>query len=168
MFGPLLTITGKRPVSVVGFETPLNDTEKQYNRTCMRGAGLEIVTLEDGTVCKSIHGGLKREPGSTNYMIYGKKGMMESKRYNSAEFNIYRESADPDIYCVGEWENYSPDIDIEREEAAKVKDHGGSDFYPTYFFIQKILGRPLGEKWSIDVYQAVEMDSAEFLRTVRF
>ena len=34
--------------------------------------------------------------------------------------------------------------------------HGGADFYAPYFFIEKILGRPDG-KWSIDVYQAVDM-----------
>ena len=34
--------------------------------------------------------------------------------------------------------------------------HGGSDFYSTHFFIEKILGRPNGA-WSIDVYTAVDM-----------
>ena len=34
--------------------------------------------------------------------------------------------------------------------------HGGSDFYATHFFIEKILGRPDG-KYAIDVYQAVDM-----------
>lgn len=33
----------------------------------------------------------------------------------------------------------------------------GSDSYAPHFFIQKILGRPEGKEWSIDVYQAVEM-----------
>jgi hypothetical protein len=33
----------------------------------------------------------------------------------------------------------------------------GSDYYSTHFFIEKILGRPDGIEWSIDVYQAVEM-----------
>jgi len=37
-----------------------------------------------------------------------------------------------------------------------VESHGGSDFYPTHFFIEKILGREDG-KWSIDVYSAVNM-----------
>lgn len=37
-----------------------------------------------------------------------------------------------------------------------MKGHGGSDFYPTYFFIQKILGKEDG-KWSIDIYQALDM-----------
>ncbi len=154
--GPLLTITGLRPVSVVGFETNLNDTEKQQKMGRCRTAGIEMVTLENGAVCKSIHGGLKREPGSVNYQVYGKTGMMESRRYNDEEFNIYQESSDPEVYCEGEWEKYDPAVNIQREAAAKVSGHGGSDFYTTYFFIQKILGKPDG-KWSIDVYTAVDM-----------
>ncbi len=154
--GPLITITGLRPVQVVGFEPCLNDTEKQIRMSLCRSAGIEMVTLENGAVCKSIHGSLKREPGSVNYQVYGKTGMMESGRYNDEEFNIYKESADPDIYCEGEWEKYDPQIEICREEAQKVEGHGGSDFYPTHFFIEKILGREDG-KWTIDVYTAVDM-----------
>ncbi len=154
--GPLLTITGKRPVSVVGFETNLYDTEKQLKMGCLRSAGIEMITLENGAVCKSLHGDIKREPGSINYQVYGKSGMMESKRYNDSEFNIYKENPAPDVYCEGEWEKYDPEIEICREEASKVKGHGGSDFYPTHFFIEKILGRPDG-KWSIDVYTACDM-----------
>ncbi|MCI5755589.1 MAG: hypothetical protein MR241_04770, partial [Firmicutes bacterium] len=34
---------------------------------------------------------------------------------------------------------------------------GGADFYPTHFFIEKILGNEIGKKYSIDVYAAVDM-----------
>ncbi len=154
--GPLLTITGLRPVSVVGFEPPLNDTPKQQKMGMCRAPGVEIVTLENGAVCRSIHGGLKREPASCNYQVYGKTGMMESIRFNDEEFNIYQESSEPDVYCRGEWEKYDPSFDFGQSEEAKSSGHGGSDFYTTYFFIQKILGKPDG-KWSIDVYTAVDM-----------
>ncbi len=154
--GPMLTITGLRPVQVVGFETNLIDTEKQKSIGCHFSTGIELVTLENGAVCKSIHGHLKLEPGSVSYQVYGKTGMMQSGRYGPNEFNIYKEDSAPDRFCVGEWEHYDPVIDIAREAAAKVEGHGGSDFYPTHFFIQKILGREEG-KWSIDVYSAIDM-----------
>ncbi len=154
--GPMLTITGLRPVSVVGFETNLNDTEKQKKIGCCRTAGIEMVTLENGAVCKSIHGELKWDPHTYNYQVYGKKGMMESARYNDENFNIYRESESPDVYCEGEWEKYDPVNEIGGEKAKKIRGHGGSDFFSTHFFIQKILGRPEG-KWSIDIYQALDM-----------
>ena len=150
--GPILTITGRRPVRVVGFET--NVAEWMPGLGLSTGAGLEIVTLDNGAVAKSIHGWLKREPGSVNYEIYGQKGMMESGRLEENQpLNVYREGAD---LCKGDWEKYSPGKVIAKEAGAGFTGHGGSDFYATHLFIQKILGRPDGE-WSIDVYTAVDM-----------
>ncbi|MBQ7827834.1 MAG: Gfo/Idh/MocA family oxidoreductase [Clostridia bacterium] len=153
--GPMLTMTGLRPVQVVGFETPLHDKYKDIAIT--RGAGIEIVTLENGAIARSVHGDLKREPCSYNYMIYGQKGMMEGDRFpnkeNSELMHVYLES---DKFCKGDWEDYNPEPPVEPEKAKKFGTHGGSDFYATHFFIEKILGRPQGE-WAIDVYTAVDM-----------
>lgn len=151
--GPLLTISGLRPVKVVGFETNLNTEEKQQRIGHFATAGIEMITLENGAVLKSIHGGLKREPGSINYQVYGTKGMMESERYNDSEFNIYLEG---DKVCKGEWSKYDPENEIGRDVAFKSGGHGGSDFYTTHFFIEKILGNPDGD-WAIDVYKACDM-----------
>ncbi len=151
--GPIISITGLRPVKVVGFETNPNFEEKHQRIGLVRSTGIEMITLENGAIIKSIHGGLKREPGSINYQIYGTKGMMESARYNDEEFNIYREGAK---LCQGEWDKYDPENDIGKEIEIKSGGHGGSDFYTTHFFIEKILGRPDGE-WAIDVYTACDM-----------
>ena len=150
--GPLLTMTGLRPVKVVGFETkPSQDLLELGD---WRGAGIEMVTLENGAVMKSVHGDLKREPSSINYELYCTKGMMESGRLSgTSTFNLYKEG---DRRCVGDWEHYEPTPRIAAEAAEKYQSHGGSDFFPTHFFIEKILGRPDGE-WSIDVYKAVDM-----------
>ena len=153
--GPMLTMTGLRPVQVVGFETPLHDKYKDIAIT--RGTGIEIVTLENGAIARSVHGDLKREPCSYNYMIYGQKGMMEGDRFpyneDSKLMHVYLES---DKFCKGEWENYNPEPPVEPEKAKQFGTHGGSDFYATHFFIEKMLGRPQGE-WAIDVYTAVDM-----------
>lgn len=151
--GPLITISGKRPVQVIGFETNLNVEEKQMRVGIPERGAIEMITLENGAILKSIHGGLKREPGSINYQVYGTKGMMESRRYNEQEFNIYREG--PKV-CRGDWEKYDPVNDIGAEMTFKSEGHGGSDFYTVYCFIEKILGRPDG-KWAIDVYTACDM-----------
>ena len=151
--GPLLTISGMRPVKVVGFETNPNLEEKQQRIGVYGSTGIEMITLENGAVLKSIHGGLKREPGSINYQVYGTKGMMESKRYNDEEFNIYLEG---EKVCKGEWSKYDPENEIGKDIAFKSGGHGGSDFYTTHFFIEKILGRPDGD-WAIDVYKACDM-----------
>jgi len=150
--GPLIAMTGLRPVRGVGFETNVADWIVELGGA--GGAGLEIVTLENGAVMKSIHGWLKREPGSINYELYGKKGMMETGRLPENEpVNVYREGQK---LCIGDWEKYQPEKVIARDTAAGFSSHGGSDFYATHLFIEKILGRPDGE-WSIDVYTAVDM-----------
>ena len=151
--GPLITITGLRPVRVVGFECNPNHEEKADRIANPEAAGIEMITLENGAVVKSIHGGLKREPGSVNYQVYGTKGMMESKRYNDEEFNIYREGQ---YLCKGDWEKYDPTSEIGKDITVKSEGHGGSDFYTTHCFIEKILGKEDG-KWAIDVYTAADM-----------
>ncbi len=153
-FGPIITITGLRPVRVVGFECPPANCMRPLGST--RGAGMEIVTLENGGIVKSIHGSLKREPGSVNYQVYCQGGMMETGRLDCPNsFNIYKEG---DCLGSGNWEKYNPEstvaADIKKQFG--IDSHGGSDFYPTHFFIEKILGREDG-KWAIDVYTAVDM-----------
>ena len=151
--GPLMTITGLRPKSVVGFEIPCLDTMVELGRTA--GEGLELITMENGAVFKSFHGGLKREPGKTHFNIYGQKGCMESGHGDDPKFNMYVEGEN---LCEGEWERYTPDTSVAKEArlAAGVEGHGGSDFYPTHCFIEKILGNEDG-KYCIDVYTALDM-----------
>lgn len=151
--GPLLTVTGRRPVQVVGFETPPRKSLAQLGS--FRGTGVELITLDNGAVARSVHGDLKREPCSINYQFYGSKGMMESGRLEENKvMNLYEES---DKLCIGSWSKYDPEPSIEKELASCFDGHSGSDFYSTHFFIEKILGNPVAEKYSIDVYTAVDM-----------
>ncbi len=152
--GPIMTITGRRPVKVVGYEAPpVAENIEKTGR--IAGTGIEMVTLDNGAVVKSLHGGLKRSHGQNFYMVFGEKGMMESARNETGPaLHYYRE--DKEKLCVGEWERYDPTPAVMPELAEKFGTHGGSDFYSTYLFIQKILGKP-DAKWAIDVYQAVDM-----------
>ena len=151
--GPLMTMTGLRPKKVVGIMTP-PDMDYYQKGISMMAAGIEMVTMENGAVFKSIHGGLKREPGSINYELYGKKGCMETQRFGDPYLNVYREG---DKACRGNRESYFPQKFVDAELASLEGGHGGSDFYATHFFIQKILGRESGKKYAIDVYTAVDM-----------
>jgi predicted dehydrogenase len=152
-FGPLMTITGLRPVEVTGIQTRL--IKECYKRGLGYGlAALEMVRLENGALIKSIHGGLKREPGSVNYEVYGTNGCMESQRFGEKNLNVYTENGK---VCHGALETYIPEKFVSPELAARFDTHGGSDFFPTHFFIQSILGREEGKKYAIDVYKAVDM-----------
>lgn len=162
--GPVLTITGHRPIRVSGFTTQRNCAAESMGRRAGVRAGIEIITLDNGAIVKSVHGELKREPGCQPYRIYGTKGCMETEMFPTDDFSdgkawkqkvfVYREGAK---VCTGETEVYSPDLSAFSNAFQKGMEHGGSDFYPTHYFIEKILGREEGKHYSIDVYQAVEM-----------
>ena len=75
------------------------------------------------------------------------------KHYVIQKVHIYKEG---ERRCNGEWEHYAPEPSIAAEAAKNFPGHGGSDFFATHFFIEKILGRPDGA-YAIDVYTAVDM-----------
>jgi Predicted dehydrogenases and related proteins len=151
--GPILTITDTRPVKVVGFETPNVEYMAKYGY----GAGTSdmiVAQMSNGATVKSLHGTLKREPGSVWYSIYGKKGMMESDRWheNIARIHVYKEGNSLTDYET----SYRPKAIVDTALSRMISGHGGGDFYTMHYFLEKILGRQAGEE-CIDVYQALDM-----------
>lgn len=151
--GPILAATGRRPVQVVGFENPPIEEFYTLGHAGGHASGIEMVTLDNGAIVKSIHGPLKLEPSHTEYKLYCKKGYLGTEKERNVRCYVEGEEL-----CKGENKVYTPDKYICKSAAdiAGLESHGGSDFYPTHFFVEKILGRPDGE-WSIDVYSAVDM-----------
>lgn len=152
--GPIMTITGHRPVQVVGFENPPIEAFYRLGHSGGHPSGIEMVTLDNGAIVKSIHGPLKLEPSRIAYQVFGTKGFLGGSA-EDMNVHLYQEGDEP---CKGETTVYKPEKFVSPELAKNsgLSTHGGSDFYPTHFFIEKILGRPDG-KWAIDVYQAVDM-----------
>ena len=152
--GPLIHITGLRPVSVTGFEGTRNERKLKIGD---KGAsfGIEEVLLENGGIVKSIHGGLYKN--SVWYTVYGSKGRMESAREDSKAGDVSKIYVNADEY-EGEYgeeklEAYSPleyDSDI-----SKYFGHSGSDYYCMDMFIRKIMGDKDAD--IIDVYEAMDM-----------
>ncbi len=152
--GPIIHITGLRPIKVTGFESTMNER----NLRCgAKGGqfGIEMVTLENGGIVKSINGFLYKN--SIWYSVYGSKGRMESAREDAELNDIHRLYVNYDEFS-GEYksrpiENYLPT----REQDAKCKNfgHGGSDYYTMYNFVEKILGNAQAD--IIDVYEAMDM-----------
>ena len=151
--GPLIHITGLRPVSVIGMEGTMAERRRRVG--CKAGAfGIEMVTLENGGIIKSVHGGLYTH--SIWYAVYGSHGSMESAREFAGE-TVERLYVDADAYS-GEYGqhdvlSYRP-AEKDREKSAAFG-HGGSDFYSMYNFVQKILGDDDAD--TIDVYEALDM-----------
>lgn len=156
--GPLINMSQSRPKSVVAFET--NGYPKNYKYALPHGgnAGLEIITLEDGTIIHNVHGGLKREPAGNHWRVYCEGGYMQSSFIDRAGeagpvYSEYKEFED-DV-TLGRWKRYIPKRGY-CDEIADTTGHGGSDFFVIYFFVKKIFGEPEGE-WSIDIYTALDM-----------
>lgn len=150
--GPIIHITGLRPVSVTGFESA--KTERGLRQGIKGGQfGIEMVTLENGGIIKSIHGGLYKN--SIWYCIYGDKGRIECGREDARNGHIGKVYVNydefPGDYGNAKYESYEPKSD---ELAAKFG-HGGSDFYSMYNFIEKINGNKNADV--IDVYEAMDM-----------
>lgn len=154
--GPILMMTGRRPVQVVGFENPPIEEFYHLGHAGGHASGIEMITLDNGAILKSIHGPLKLEPAHTSYKLYATRGYLGTHAGDTGDkVRLYQEG---EHTCRGTNTYYYPEKFISADLAASsgISSHGGSDFYPTHFFIEKILGKPDGA-WSIDVYQAVDM-----------
>lgn len=152
--GPIIHATKLRPVSVTGFEGVKN--ERNLRGGAKSGQfGIEMVTLENGGIIKSIHGGLYKN--SIWYSMYGSKGRMECGREDAKDGHIHKIYVNSDKfsgdYGNGTLESYTPKNDIVAD--LKGFGHGGSDFYSMYHFIEKILGNENSD--IIDVYEALDM-----------
>ena len=152
--GPIIHITGLRPVSVVGTESLLNSRNIGMGRKSGL-FGIEMVTLENGGIVKSIHGGLRK--GSVWYAVYGSKGRVESAR-EAAECDDNRRiyvnlDSNEDNFDSVEVSTYIPSRDL--DEQANKAGHGGSDFYSIWHFVEKVKGNPNAD--IIDIYEALDM-----------
>lgn len=154
--GPVLMMADSRPVSVTGFETPPMEPFRREGSATGHTNGIEMVILENGAVVESVHGGLKR-PKHNYYSLYGSLGYLGNLD-NDDVMCYYEDGTLETAGERGKKEIYTPEafVSAELRKSIDVEGHGGSDFYATHFFIQKILGKPDG-KWAIDVYQAVYM-----------
>ena len=152
--GPIIHITGLRPVSVIGIEGTKNERNL---RTGRKGGqfGIEMVTLENDAIIKSIHGSLYEN--SIWYSMYGSHGRMETLRDNEKNegMDYVYLNCDPYSggYGKGTFKKYMPN----EEDIKKSEDfgHGGSDFFSIDNFIRKLQGDETADV--IDVYEAMDM-----------
>lgn len=144
--GPLIHITGLRPVRVIGFEGANNERNlRAGNRSA--SFGMELVTLENGGIVKSIHGGLYAH--SLWYSIYGSKGRMETARSEANMDSWYTLHVRADEYSGKyqmEAKTYKP--------GTKRDNHGGGDYFSMYNFIEHLRGNENAD--IIDVYEALD------------
>ena len=125
-------------------------------RSGAKGAqfGIEMITLENGGIVKSVHGNLYKN--SIWYSVYGSKGRAETAREDADLDNVSMLYVNADEYS-GEYPKdkkpiaYKPFID----EKANDFGHSGSDYYTMLNFVKKINGDKDADV--IDVYEALDM-----------
>lgn len=159
--GPIVHATGLRPVKVTGFElAPRSDMARRMGRQGALAA-VEMLTMSNGCVVKSVHGELKGP--SVFYALQGVKGYVESTRdlENMEKEDIHGISyrlrtmiyPEDDSYLIPERKNY-----IFKDglyDKAEEYGHGGSDFYTMWNCFEYLRGNPDAD--IIDVYEALDM-----------
>ena len=152
--GPIIHMTGLRPVKVVGLEGINNERNL---RTGAKGGqfGIEMITLENGGIIKSLHGNLYKD--SIWYSAYGSKGRMECGREDAKDGHIHKIYVNTDEYSGQYGEERLEAYEPVNEVTADIEGfgHGGSDFYSMYHFVEKIRGKADADV--IDVYEALDM-----------
>ena len=135
-----------RPAKVTGFECPFNARMARMGARAGHTA-IEMVTFEDGSIFKSIHG-VGPSKNSIWYTVYGSEGRMESAREDAGAdgvSRVYENIGDADIV------SYTAEMD----ETAKRYGHSGSDYYCLHGAIDRIMGDESAEY--VDVYEALDM-----------
>ncbi|MBQ5746659.1 MAG: hypothetical protein IIV81_01850, partial [Clostridia bacterium] len=148
--GPIIHMTRLRPVTVTGFESKMVERKRKVG--AKSGLfGIEMVTLENGGIIKSIHGDLFRN--SIWYSVYGSEGHMESAREEADSGHVFTLYLGTDADENAKAEKLSPTHSLHR--FTEGYGHGGSDFYSMYFFVEKVKGDENAD--TIDVYEALDM-----------
>lgn len=152
--GPLLHITGLRPVKVTGFECPFNARMARMGAKAGNTA-VEMVTLENGAVVKSLHG-LGCSKDSIWYTVYGSKGRMETAREDAKAGDVSQVYENIDE-IEGQSVNEPVGHKVEDELARKGEKHGhgGSDYICLYYAVEHMNGNKDAD--IVDVYEAVDM-----------
>ncbi len=150
--GPIMYITGRRPVKVNGFVVP-HDMKDPHSRMRIRKgdrAGMIVCRMDNDAVVKLLQGGLRG--GHSMRIIFGSRGMMETANDGSGRLLLRQQDWDTED---GQkfFKAYVPQFPIYHETALQAG-HGGSDFFVDYFFAEAIRK---DQQPFMDVYRGIDM-----------
>ncbi len=152
--GPIVHITGLRPVKVTGYELPFSSRNARLAMPS-GNAAIEMIELENGAMFKAYHG--QASATSIFYVVYGSKGRMESERVMvELDFpsRMYLESyAEEGRYDQLKIDYYYPKDEL--SEDAKGFGFSGADYRMLWHMMEKMLGNPKAD--TIDIFEAMDM-----------
>ena len=152
-FGPIMYITGTRPVSVNARAIPYCVKDRQMRHARVSDAAATIICKMDNNANTVVNGISLRGHGNW-YRLHGTRGLMENLRTNGQQhkLRIVHEPWDMKKGDVSE-KIYEPEFPV-HTNMAKTTGHGGGDFYTEYFFAEAIRS---GRQPFLDVYRGVDM-----------
>ena len=159
--GPVMRITGSRPVRVNGFIVP-HDFDDRNNRN---GGGVMVSDTMSILMCQMDNGALvkimpcaKLRDHGNRCRICGNRGVMEWTQADDRLLRVRRMKYDR---APEEPEHvfYAPQFPAGSQDAGKAG-HGGGDYFTCRYFASAIRGECAPD---IDVYQAVDMTSIGIL-----
>jgi predicted dehydrogenase len=146
--GPVLTITGTRPVKVSGFVVP-NTVSRTMGR---KGddASIIVCTMDNNAITKVVPwANLPHKPFSLWYSLYGTRGAFENNRFRPQQTLNVTLDEDPE----SEFErSYQPKF--RRPYDSKLDTHGGGDFFVVEDFVDAVINK---KEPPLDVYMAMDM-----------
>lgn len=152
--GPLIRMSGQRPVKVSGFEFPYND--KMFSMGALGAPfGVEIITLENGGLIKCMQG-VGPVKNSLWFSCMGDRGMLETQRNLEGDEGVSKLYMKADKVLGSDDGEYS-DLNLSDglSEEADGFDHGGGDYYLMYNACQAVRGNKQADV--VGIYEALDM-----------
>ena len=154
--GPIMKITGTRPVRVNGFAIPHDFDDPEAGLIHISDtASILMCEMDNGAMAKIIPWARLKNHGN-RVLICGNKGMMEHGFNDLLKVKRIKSVLSPN---EPEEVFYHPGFPEEFRDAARFG-HGGGDYFTLRFFKEAILGKRAPH---IDVYQAVDMTAIGIL-----
>ena len=158
--GPVMRITGTRPVRVNGFVVP-----HDFDDHALRGGNIKLDDTMSILMCQMDNGALvkimpcaKLRDHGNRVRICGNQGVMEWTQADDRLLRVRKMKYDR---APEEPEHvfYAPQFPAKYQDAGKAG-HGGGDYFTSRYFAAAIRGEIEPD---IDVYQAVDMTSIGIL-----
>ncbi|MGI6088146.1 MAG: Gfo/Idh/MocA family protein [Kiritimatiellia bacterium] len=150
--GPIMFITGTRPVKVNGFVVPrdLEVQRESVSITRKDTASMIVCRMDNQALVKLLQGGLAAHHGHVS--IFGDKGMMEKANDGSGRLLLHKEAwhtSDGKKFV----KDYVPVFRQYNELAAKTG-HSGGDYFVEHYFAEAIRRN---QPPFMDVYRGIDM-----------
>ena len=151
--GPLMVITGLRPVAVEAMPTSVSMPGTLIRDVGGRGSAASLVRMSNGGVMRNLMGGMTMD-NHAGGRIWGTRAAANKMDSRHLLLCIGGDGAGMQCEVEAQW----PDAELGK--LCEAAGHGGGDFWELYYFAREIL---TGEKGPWDIYRASDVTLAGIL-----